>query len=163
MAEKADLLQIEITAATQGSSRESSPDEHRMSAMQQQHSMESLILSGESSDDILIDYLDDEEAMGSCGEDEEGSSEAMAATEAGLLNRVTMVVAEGADQSVISADSTGAGGGHDTQEAVGQLTRNKKKRRISRARERKISISSSRLKVFNPISHSFLVVVQHCL
>ena len=164
MAEKADILQIDVVIAG-GSSRESSPDdEHRMNSMQQQHSMDSLILSGESSDDILVDDMDEEEAMGSCGEDGEEVSidpEAMA-----------MAATEGADDqsSVISTGaavvgSTGAGGGGSiaaAEEVVGteQQKRNKKKRRISSTRERKISISSSRLKVFTHVTvkpHVFLI------
>ena len=95
-------------------------------------------MSGESSDDILIDDLDDEEA-GSAGEDD--VTEAVADTEAGIMNRDV----SGAEQSATSEEATGSG---QNQQAVGGAqTRTKKKRRVSRARERKISISSSRLKV----------------
>ena len=146
MAERAGLLQPESTAALgASSSRESSPEEHVMTSLTQ-HSMDSLIMSGESSDDVILDDLDDEEIAGSGEEDDYDGPEAIADTDAGILNTM---VEDATDQSTTSGDSTAAGDGSSSRKknAAGGQTRGKAKRRISRARERKISISSSRLKV----------------
>lgn len=144
----ADKTQID-NSARGSSSRESTPEDHRVGLMAEQPlSMDSLILSGESSDDILMDELEDEEEIGS-GEDDDDDDEAMAAadTEAGSMEGVNGA----ADQSESSGvGRTGSGQPNSkkkqsTSAEQQQQTRNKKKRRVS-TRQRKISISS-RLKV----------------
>lgn len=145
----ADKPQID-SSARGSSSRESSPEEHRVGLIAgQQLSMDSLILSGESSDDILMDELeDDEEIVSGEEEDDDDDDEAMTAadTEAGSLEGVNGAV----DQSQSSGVGRSSSGlpNNQKQPATGeqqQQTRNKKKRRVS-TRQRKISISS-RLKV----------------
>ena len=146
----ADKTQID-NSARGSSSRESTPEEHGIG---QPLSMDSLILSGESSDDILMDELEDEEEEIGSGEeedDEDDDDEAMAAadTEAGSLEGVNGAADQ--SESIGGVGRTGSRESIKKQPASGeqqqqkQLTRNKKKRRVS-TRQRKISISS-RLKV----------------
>ena len=148
MADKTVFLQLDSTAATAtgGSSRESSPDEHRVDLIpgQQQPSMDSLILSGESSDDILIDELEDDEEIGSGEEEDDDEAMTAADTEAGSVNTVNGATDQSEPRGVVRAGQANI----EQQPVAGeQRTRDKKKRRVSRTRERKISISSTRLKV----------------
>ena len=157
MAEKAGLLQPEATAALgASSSRESSPDEHSRLA---QHSMDSLLLSGESSDDVILDDMEDEEVLVS-GEDDEEEDEAIVETDAGVLNTM---VEEGTETVSGGSSATGPKKVHVVSSSSEEsTTRRKAKRRISRTRERKISISSSRLKV-NKASLCMYCVCTGCI
>lgn len=173
MAEKGGVLPIEAAATVLqsgggSSSRESSPDDDDLcSTRQQEQSMDSLILSGESSDDILIDdMLEDEEIVGSGGEDPEAmtmGTEGSDDQSSGMIS--TIGLGRSAKAGGVPHNSTIGGQQEEEvvegEEIVGaeqkqQQKRNKKKRRITTTRERKISISSSRVKVFmNCVSDLF--------